>query len=283
MGELSAGTDAARAELVRVEDVLDSHRPLAFDHETIVVDAVSRMRDKLATTSLATAFVGPEFTISDLRVIYEAAWGVPLDSGNFRRKVLATQNFVTPTGRYAAPGPDGGKPAEIYRNVGRARLHPPLQPSPSLLAQAAAPAWWPNATPGADAAVWRFWVAGDPALAKHFLTEGLVAPVARGEELITDEEWRAFTSGIQVGDLVVLQLPADQIAIGEVRSASLDRPRARDRRRQQVREVEWGIQLASGELPDDIRQRLDAPGVLTPIRVTAAARRLRQLIEASRR
>jgi 8-oxo-dGTP diphosphatase len=269
VGELRAGTDAARAELVPVEEALGGGRPLAFDHEGIVADAVARMREKLATTSFATAFVGPEFTISDLRETYEAAWGIPLDSGNFRRKVLATQNFVTPTGRYAAPGPDGGKPAEIYRSVGRARLHPPLQPSPAL-AEEGSPA------------VWRFWAGDDPALAKHFLSAGLVAPVARGEELISDEEWRAFTAGIQVGDLAVLQLPRDRIAIGEVRSASLDRPRARDRRLQQVREVAWGEELASSELPDDLRTRLDVPGVLTPIRVTAAARRLRRLLDARR-
>src|SRR5262249_57153974 len=97
-------------------------------HETIVADAVARTRDELATTSLAAAFVGPEFTISDLREVYEAAWGVPLDSGNFRRKVLATANFVTPTGRYAAPGPDGGKPAEIYRRGGPAPPPPPPPP-----------------------------------------------------------------------------------------------------------------------------------------------------------
>src|SRR5262245_42808723 len=161
IGPLQAGSDAARAELVPVEEALGAERPLAFDHETILADAVARTRDELATTSLAAAFVGPEFTISDLREVYEAAWGVPLDSGNFRRKVLATANFVTPTGRYAAPGPDGGKPAEIYRRVGRARLHPPLQPTLAAPSEAASPtkgAQW--ASPGRDSdrvAVWRAW------------------------------------------------------------------------------------------------------------------------------
>jgi 8-oxo-dGTP diphosphatase len=285
VGELRASTDAARAELVPVDEAIDGARPIAFDHEAIIADAVSRMHEKLATTSLATAFVGPEFTISDLRETYEAVWGVPLDSGNFRRKVLATENFVTPTGRYAAPGPDGGKPAEIYRSVGRARLNPPLQPSPSLIASVTASL---SPRPGAGqrpdaAAVWRFWVADDPDLAKQFLGSGIIAPVARGEELISDEEWRAFTAGIQVGDLVLLQLPEDRIAIGEVQSASLDRPRARDRRLQQVREVTWSGEIARRELPHDLRTRLDAPGVITPIRVTLAARRLRRILEGRRR
>ncbi|HXK22716.1 MAG TPA: NUDIX domain-containing protein [Myxococcota bacterium] len=283
IGPLHAGSDAARAELVPVEEALGAERPLAFDHETILADAVARMRDELATTSLATAFVGPEFTISDLREVYEAAWGVPLDSGNFRRKVLATANFVTPTGRYAAPGPDGGKPAEIYRRVGRARLHPPLQPTAAALADVAPPPKdAQRATSDRDSdrvAVWRAWAGDDRALARHFLDAGVLAPVARGDALISDEEWRAFTAGIQAGDLVVLELPGGRAAIGEVRSAAVDRPRARDRRLQQVREVAWLAELAQSDLPDDVRTRLSAPGVLTPIRVTGAARRLRRLVD----
>jgi hypothetical protein len=82
-----------------------------------------------------------------------------------------------------------------------------------------------------------------------------------------------------VGDLVVLELPSGRAAIGEVRSAAVDRPRARDRRLHQVREVTWLAELAQSELPDDVRARLSAPGVVTPIRLTSAARRLRRLID----
>ena len=41
----------------------------------------------------------------------------------------------------------------------------------------------------------------------------------------------------------------------------------------------WLAELAQSELPDDVRARLSAPGVVTPIRLTSAARRLRRLIE----
>ena len=47
--------------------------------------------------------------------MYEAVWGVQLDSANFRRSVLAEDGWVIPTGRRAQPGPTGGKPAELYR------------------------------------------------------------------------------------------------------------------------------------------------------------------------
>lgn len=118
VGPLAAGTDARAVELVRIADILGRRpkRKLAFDHRRILEDGIEHARQKLEYTSIATAFVGPEFTMSDLRGVYEAAWGVELDPGNFRRKVLHSPGFVEPTGRRAEPGPEGGKPAEVYRS-----------------------------------------------------------------------------------------------------------------------------------------------------------------------
>lgn len=114
---LVAGSDAADAQLVPVYDVLGAREqlPLAFDHRTILADGVAAARAKLESTSLAAALVGPEFTMSELRGVYEAAWGVSLDPANFRRKVLATEGFVEPTGSRRTPSRSGGKPAEVYR------------------------------------------------------------------------------------------------------------------------------------------------------------------------
>jgi 8-oxo-dGTP diphosphatase len=126
------GTDALHAELVPVNRLLghDEDIPLAFDHRQILTDGVARARDKLRSTSLATAFVGPEFTLSQLRHVYEATWGTRLDPGNFRRKVLSSPDFVEPTGERSPPGPSGGKPAELFR-WGRAdRLDPPFTEPP---------------------------------------------------------------------------------------------------------------------------------------------------------
>jgi 8-oxo-dGTP diphosphatase len=128
VGALEAGTDAAGAELVPVAEVLGRRpkRTLAFDHKGILADGVERARAKLESTSLATAFVGPTFTLSELRGVYEAAWDTSLDPGNFRRKVLSTPGFVEPTRRYATPGPEGGKPARVYKPGRVDRLSPPL-------------------------------------------------------------------------------------------------------------------------------------------------------------
>lgn len=122
VGELVAGTDAAAAALVPVSEVLRGKRDLAFDHGRIVRDAVERVRVELELSGIATAFVGPTFTLAELRAVYEAIWGVQLDAANFRRSVVAEEGWVVPTGRRARPGAAGGRPAELFR-AGRAWRH----------------------------------------------------------------------------------------------------------------------------------------------------------------
>jgi 8-oxo-dGTP diphosphatase len=115
VGEIVAGTDAAAAALIPMSDALNGEIELAFDHERIVRDAVGRVRVDLDLTGIATAFVGPTFTLAELRAVYEAVWGVHLDGANFRRSVVTEDGWVIPTGRRARPGATGGKPAELYR------------------------------------------------------------------------------------------------------------------------------------------------------------------------
>ena len=121
VGAIAAGTDATHAALLPVDDVLDRRLELAFDHLRIVRDAVDRVRTELEASGIATAFVGSTFTLSELRAVYEAVWGVHLDSANFHRSV-AERGWVIATGRRARPGPAGGKPAELFR-AGEAWSH----------------------------------------------------------------------------------------------------------------------------------------------------------------
>lgn len=86
---------------------------LAFDHGRILADGVERARSKIEYTPLATAFCPPEFTISQLRAVYEAIWGVRLDPRNFHRKATRTEGFLEPTGRMSQAG--AGRPAALYR------------------------------------------------------------------------------------------------------------------------------------------------------------------------
>ena len=97
---------------------------LAFDHGRLLADGVDRARSRLEHSDIATAFLGPEFTIAALRGVYEVVWGQALDAGNFHRKVTRTEGFVEPTGRRRQVG--RGRPAELFRAGTERHLHPPL-------------------------------------------------------------------------------------------------------------------------------------------------------------
>jgi 8-oxo-dGTP diphosphatase len=102
-------------------------RKLAFDHARILGDGLERARSKLEYTPLATAFTGEEFTISELRAVYETVWGEPLHAGNFHRKVLSVPGFVESTGAVTPHGgARGGPRARLYRRGDAQLLHPAL-------------------------------------------------------------------------------------------------------------------------------------------------------------
>lgn len=135
--EPQAGSDARAAAWVPVESLglaeggggqrPGTTRKLAFDHARILADGLERARSKLEYTPLATAFVGEEFTISELRAVYETVWGERLHAGNFHRKVLSVPGFVESTGETTETGgPRGGPRARLYRRGDARLLHPAL-------------------------------------------------------------------------------------------------------------------------------------------------------------
>ena len=98
--------------------------PLAFDHARILADGVERARSKIEYSSLATAFCPAEFTVGELRRVYEAVWGVALDPRNFHRKVTGTPGFLVPAGGTTTR--QGGRPAQLFRAGGATLLNPPM-------------------------------------------------------------------------------------------------------------------------------------------------------------
>lgn len=129
-----AGGDANSARWAPVEDLLGPEgagtygdgpsEPLAFDHARILSDGVERARSKIEYSSLATAFCPPEFTVGELRRVYEAVWGVALDPRNFHRKVTGTPGFLVPAGGTTTR--QGGRPAQLFRAGGATLLNPPM-------------------------------------------------------------------------------------------------------------------------------------------------------------
>lgn len=115
----TAGSDAARARWLPVDEL----EGLAFDHDRILSDGVERARAKLEYSSLGTAFCPPEFTVAQLRHVYETVWAAPLDPRNFHRKITGLDGLLVPTGGTVR---DGGRPAQLYRPGPATHLHPPM-------------------------------------------------------------------------------------------------------------------------------------------------------------
>jgi len=118
----SAGTDAADARWAPVAAL--AGETLAFDHDQILAEGLERARAKLEYTPLATAFCPPEFTVAELRRVYELVWDTRLDPRNFHRKVTGADGLLEPTGRTTTR--DGGRPAQLYRRGKAELLYPPM-------------------------------------------------------------------------------------------------------------------------------------------------------------
>jgi 8-oxo-dGTP diphosphatase len=69
-----AGTDANQAHFTSVLELLAEPNRLEFDHETMLIDAIQRARDLVLTTPIATSFCASEFTLAELREVYEVLW-----------------------------------------------------------------------------------------------------------------------------------------------------------------------------------------------------------------
>jgi 8-oxo-dGTP diphosphatase len=122
--EPRAGTDAADARWRLVADLLSSSSRLAFDHDQILADGLERARAKLEYSPLATAFCAEEFTVAELRHVYEVVWGIRLDPRNFHRKVTGSPGFLVPTNKRTTR--NGGRPALLYRRGKATVLNPPI-------------------------------------------------------------------------------------------------------------------------------------------------------------
>ena len=66
-----AGSDTASAQFMDVVEVLAEPNRLEFDHSRIIREAISRVRDLMERTPIALKFCDEEFTLSDLRHVYE--------------------------------------------------------------------------------------------------------------------------------------------------------------------------------------------------------------------
>ncbi|MGH2801598.1 MAG: NUDIX hydrolase [Thermoleophilaceae bacterium] len=121
LGLVPLGLDPALPEDTTWHPVDRLPGRLAFDHEAIVLAGRERLRAKLSYTNIGFALAPEHFSISELSAIYSAALGYPVDPTNLRR-VLERRGLLEATGERRASGPEGGRPAAVYRFVSRAGL-----------------------------------------------------------------------------------------------------------------------------------------------------------------
>jgi ADP-ribose pyrophosphatase YjhB (NUDIX family) len=84
---------------------------LAFDHDEIVEYALWRLRNKVGYSRIAHGLLPDEFSLAELREVYESILGRRLDPANFRRQVENSGTLI-PTDAFRT---GSHRPARLYR------------------------------------------------------------------------------------------------------------------------------------------------------------------------
>jgi 8-oxo-dGTP diphosphatase len=107
--------DAQRSAADAPENVewldVDDLPALAFDHNRIVDYALWRLRNKVGYSWIGAGLLPDEFTLTELREVYETVLGRRLDPSNFRR-LLEGSNELVPTESFRT---GKHRPARLFR------------------------------------------------------------------------------------------------------------------------------------------------------------------------
>ena len=102
--DVKGGDDAARAKWFSLEEVPQ----LAFDHDRILREAISKLRERIHFKPIGFELLPEKFTMKELQSLYEAILDVKFDRRNFAKKMqhydLVTQleETVWPTAKREA-------------------------------------------------------------------------------------------------------------------------------------------------------------------------------------
>ena len=92
---------------VSIDDLPD----LAYDHNEIIKEALSMLKQKVASSNILEALFPNGFTIPEIQKVYESILNKKFDRRNFRRRLLSL-NLVQDTGESVKF--EGKKPAKLY-------------------------------------------------------------------------------------------------------------------------------------------------------------------------
>lgn len=97
---------------------VDHLPPMGFDHGSIALSGVARLRVRLQDAGMGAALAPETFTTGELAAIYSAALSRTVDPTNLRR-VLTRRGELVETGERTPAGGRGGRPAVLYRFAGQ--------------------------------------------------------------------------------------------------------------------------------------------------------------------
>jgi ADP-ribose pyrophosphatase YjhB (NUDIX family) len=97
---------------------VDQLPPTGFDHASIIESARDRLRSKLSYTSVGFALAPATFSIAELRAVYTATIGHPVDATNLQR-ILVRRGVIEATDAVGPSSSAGGRPATLYRFANR--------------------------------------------------------------------------------------------------------------------------------------------------------------------
>ena len=114
-----SASDRARLNYADADKITN----LPFDHDYIVQEAVTRVRNRAGYSSVPLYFLQEPFTLPQVHTVYETVLGAKLDKAAFRRKLLDT-GFLEETGALSKPTGRVARPAKLYRRAQGLRFTP---------------------------------------------------------------------------------------------------------------------------------------------------------------
>lgn len=93
---------------------------LIFDHREMIKNALLRLQKKAGTELIGPELLGDEFTLTNLKKLYEAIIQREIDAGNFRKKILSL-GVLNNTGKKDKS--ESKKGAYLYRLIPDKDIH----------------------------------------------------------------------------------------------------------------------------------------------------------------
>ncbi|MGE5703124.1 MAG: NUDIX hydrolase, partial [Clostridia bacterium] len=103
-------TKTVDGKIVKTKREIVESRGIAFDHATMILYGLERLRNKLEYTDIVFHLMPDLFTLSELQQVYEVILGKELLAAAFRRKIAEK---VQETNEYTKNA--GHRPSKLYR------------------------------------------------------------------------------------------------------------------------------------------------------------------------